>query len=305
MSAAESVLECLRDMPGRLRKRIDVPAYVIAALAFLLYCAYSVYQWNHFLVPSWDLGIFTELAQSYASVRAPIVDIKGVDYNLLGDHFHPLLFVLGFFYHFFPSGLTLLILQNFLFALSAIPLIRYGRACLGSMAGIVLGVAYVLSFGLSEAVKSQFHEIAFAVPLLAYGLVAWAEGRKRAALIELGLLVFVKEDLGLTLIMFGLIELWIAWGERARVDGEQGRPDGNGESLRRVGVFPMRTRQALLETLKAKSSTVPITIALWGVLWFFLALFVFLPLLSPNGAWEYTGNLGAESSNSVNISCMK
>ena len=278
-------------MPGRLRKRVDVPAYVIAVLAFSLYCAFSAYQWNHFLVPSWDLGIFTELAQQYANVNAPIVDIKGAGYNLLGDHFHPLLFVLGFFYHFFPSGLTLLVVQNFLFALSSVPLTRYARRRLGSNLGVFVGVAYVLSFGLSEAVKSQFHEIAFAVPLLAYGLVAWAEGRKRAAVIELGLLVFVKEDLGLTLVMFGLIELWIQWGERARrIQRDKAETS---DSAGRY-VFPVRTASSLLSTLKARSASVPISFIVWGGLWFFLALFVILPLLSPSGAWEYTGNLGSD-----------
>lgn len=300
----------------RVKKRVDIPAYVIAALAFALYCGYSVYQWNHFLVPSWDLGIFTELAQQYATIHAPIVDIKGANYNLLGDHFHPLLVLLGFVYHFFPSGLTLLILQNFLFALSSIPLTRYARKRLGSRLGILAGVAYVLSFGLSEAVKSQFHEIAFAVPLLAYGLVAWAEGRKRAAIIELGLLVFIKEDLGLTLVMFGLIELWTQWGERAR--GEQrdsaGNTDGSDsadsadssgsfESSDSFGssrpyVFPARTGSSLIATLKAKSATVPISFVLWGALWFLLAIFVILPLLNPGGGWEYTSNLGGSSSTS-------
>lgn len=289
----------------RVKERLDIPAYVIAALAFALYCGYSVYQWNHFLVPSWDLGIFTELAQQYATIRAPIVDIKGPNYNLLGDHFHPLLVLLGFVYHFFPSGLTLLIVQNFLFALSSVPLTRYARRRLGSKLGVLVGVAYVLSFGLSEAVKSQFHEIAFAVPLLAYGLVSWAEGRKRAAIIELGLLVFVKEDLGLTLVAFGLIELWIQWGERAR--GEQrgsvdsaesvGSTDGADSSdSSRPYVFPARTGSSLVATLKAKSATVPISLILWGALWFLLAIFVILPLLNPGGGWEYTSNLGSGSS---------
>lgn len=288
-----------RGLGKKLRQRVDIPAYVIAVLAFALYCAYSVYQWNHFLVPSWDLGIFTELAQQYANVSAPIVDIKGPGYNLLGDHFHPLLVVLGFFYHFFPSGLTLLIVQNFLFALSSVPLTRYARERLGSRLGVLVGVAYVLSFGLSEAVKSQFHEIAFAVPLLAYGLVAWAEGRKRAAVIELGLLVFVKEDLGLTLVMFGLVELWIQWGERARVERDEYDVEGvsfSGSGRPRVCL--VRTKTSLVDTLKVKSATVPISLIVWGTLWFILAIFVLLPLLNSSGIWEYTGNLGGESSTS-------
>ncbi|MBR5951352.1 MAG: DUF2079 domain-containing protein [Actinomycetaceae bacterium] len=267
------------NLKAKLRQRIDIPAFVVAGLAFALYCAYSLYQWKHFVVPSWDLGIFTELAQNYANATAPIVDIKGANYNLLGDHFHPLLVLLGLIYRLFPSGLTLLVVQNFLFALSSVPLTRHARTRLGSRLGVLVGVAYVLSFGLLEAIKSQFHEVAFAVPLLAYGLVSWADGRKRVAFIELGLLVFVKEDLGLTLVAFGLIELWIEWGKH-----------GCG--------YPARTPAALVDTFKAKSAVLPVAFIVWGAVWFALAIAVILPFFSPSGAWEYTGNLGNSSASS-------
>lgn len=314
----------------RMRGRVDLPAYLIALAAFALYTGYSVHQWQHFSVPSWDLGIFTELAQRYAGVQSPIVDIKGPDFNLLGDHFHPLLVLLGPLFFFFPSGLSLLVLQNALFALSAVPLVRFARRRLGSWQGIVLGVAYVLSFGLTEAVKSQFHEIAFAVPLIAYGLVAWLEGRRRAAAIMFGLLVFVKEDLGLTVMMLGLVELWILWGERAR--GKDSPAHGKNGQAREAGTtpelassnpaeaaaassqaegaqeanpgasnlaastsasaFPARTLDSLVATVRSKAASLPISLIIWGSLWFVLAIFVLLPALNPHGGWDYTGNIG-------------
>ena len=64
--------------------------------------------------------------------RQPIVPIKGAGFNLLGDHFHPLLVVLAPFYAVFPSGLTLLVLQAALVAVSAFVITRLGVEKLGT-----------------------------------------------------------------------------------------------------------------------------------------------------------------------------
>jgi uncharacterized membrane protein len=57
----------------------------------------------------------------------------------------------------------------------------------------------------------DFHEIAFAVPLLAFSLSAMVRGRTRAAVLWALPLVFVKEDQGFTLLAIGLI---MAFGYR-------------------------------------------------------------------------------------------
>ncbi|ETJ43905.1 Integral membrane protein, partial [human gut metagenome] len=74
-----------------------------------------------------------------------------------------------------PSPLTLLIVQDLLLAVSAWPLTRLATRCLGAVGGTLLGLVYVLSWGLQTAVAAQFHEIAFAVPLLAWASAAFAE----------------------------------------------------------------------------------------------------------------------------------
>lgn len=195
--------------------RRQPPAALITALTVtIIYTVFSVAQWNRMDTPSWDLGIFTQLAKAYAGFDAPIVPIKGDGFNLLGDHFHPLLVLLGPAYAFFPSGLTLLVLQNILIGASVLVIARLGIRRLGTIAGICLGVAYGLSWGLQTAVAAQFHEIAFAIPLLALALEAMINGRLRAAVVWAGLLVFVKEDLGLTVAAIGLV---IAWRHRDRI----------------------------------------------------------------------------------------
>lgn len=185
-------------------------AGLVGAVSFIVYSAFSWLQWQSFTIRSWDLGIFTQLATAYADFRPPIVSIKGDGYNLLGDHFHPLLVLLAPFYRLFPSAYTLLVVQNVLLAASVVVVAHLAIKRLGKITGACLAVGYALSWGLQSAVDSQFHEIAFAVPLLALALSALLEEKWRSAWIWAALLVFVKEDLGLTVFVIGLVMAWRA-----------------------------------------------------------------------------------------------
>ncbi|MFC0675241.1 DUF2079 domain-containing protein [Brachybacterium hainanense] len=225
----------------------------IAATATLLYGLLGVQQWRSLAPRSWDLGIFSELAKAYSRLDAPIVSIKGDAVNLLGDHFHPLLVVLGPVWALWPSGLALLWAQALLLGISAIPLTRLAIDRLGGGLGILAGVGYAFSFGLQAAADVQFHEIALAVPLLAFSLTALLRGRLRQALVLAGLLVFVKEDLGLTVAVLG-------------------------------GVIALRDARHRLHGA---------VLAAWGLGWFLLSTFVILPLLNTAGQYDYTGNLGS------------
>ncbi|WP_259365254.1 DUF2079 domain-containing protein [Flaviflexus equikiangi] len=155
-------------------RRLLLPAGFTAG-AFVLYTALSWIMWDNYISPSWDLGIFTQLADAYARLDTPIVNIKGEGYNLLGDHFHPILVLLAPFFRLFPTGFTLLVIQAGMFALSAWPIVSLAEERLGRRSALLVGASYVLSWGLINAVWAQFHEIAFAVPLLAFGLV-WSGG---------------------------------------------------------------------------------------------------------------------------------
>jgi uncharacterized membrane protein len=183
------------------------PALLTSGLSFAVYTVFSTLQWRRLYVPSWDLGIFTQLLRDYASLQAPIVPIKGAGFNLLGDHFHPLLVVLAPFYALFPSGLTLLVLQAALVAVSVFVVTRLAREKLGLLVGILIGLSYAASWGIQNAVAAQFHEIALAMPLLAFSLAALVRRKWLASAIWAAPLVFVKEDLGLTVLLIGVVLL--------------------------------------------------------------------------------------------------
>ncbi|WP_435080368.1 DUF2079 domain-containing protein [Clavibacter michiganensis] len=182
-----------------------VGSIVVAALVTAVYVLYSALEWRRFTVKSWDLGIFTQLAQDYSRLQAPLVSIKGDGFNLMGDHFHPILVLLGPVYAVWPHAFALLVVQAVLIGISVVGIGRLAGRVAGRWGAIVVAAAYGLSWGIQGAVAFQFHEIAFALPLLAFALDAVIARRAMAAAAWAVPLVFVKEDLGLTVAVLGAI----------------------------------------------------------------------------------------------------
>ncbi|HEU5333962.1 MAG TPA: DUF2079 domain-containing protein [Actinocrinis sp.] len=175
--------------------------WILAGALTVVYLVLALARYERMAPTSWDLGIFTEAVKQYAHFHAPVDDARAPGYEILGEHFSPIIAVLGPVFLIFPSAVTLLVAQSILFALGAVPLTRLGIDRIGPGAGYALGIAYGLSFGLAEALDADFHEIAFAVPLISFMLCAFIRERyAQAALWALPLLL-VKEDLGITLVL--------------------------------------------------------------------------------------------------------
>jgi uncharacterized membrane protein len=173
---------------------------------------------------SWDLGIYTEYVKQSASFRAPVADIRTAGFNLLGDHFQPIVMVIAPFFRVFPSAATLVAAQAVLAALSVYPVAQAAREKLGVGPSRAIAVAYGFSWGLQQMANFDFHEIAFAVPLLAFSLSALVRGHLKAAVLWALPLVFVKEDQGFTVAAIGLY-LTIAGMRAAREPSDPDPPD--------------------------------------------------------------------------------
>lgn len=178
--------------------------YGLSVLFFAVYTTVSVRRYDRLDVISWDLGIFSQAAKSYAEHGYPVVDIKGPGFLLLGDHFSPVVALWGPVWALAPSPVTLLVAQAALIAFSVVPITRVGIRLLGTRAGTAVGVAYGLSFGLLAAVDFDVHEYAFAAPLLALAGEAYLLRRWRATCLWACALLLVKEDLGLTVAAIGV-----------------------------------------------------------------------------------------------------
>ncbi|ONK11433.1 DUF2079 domain-containing protein [Streptomyces sp. MP131-18] len=190
--------------------------WLLAAAFFAVYAAISVTRWLRWENRSWDLGIFEQVVRSYARLETPVSDLKGPDFPILGDHFSPVTALIAPFYRLFPGPVTLLVAQAALFALAVVPVTRAAAHLLGRAAGAALGTAYGLSWGVQRAVDFDFHEIAFAVPLIAFALEAVLRERWRAALCWAVPLLFVKEDLGLTAAAIAFVVAVRTWHSRPR-----------------------------------------------------------------------------------------
>lgn len=193
--------------PGRRLPAAPVwVPWLTAAGVAALYTAVAVRRHHNLETGGFDLGIFTQDVASWAHLRVPPVStLKGPDFNRFGDHVSPILALLAPVYRVFPSAVTLLVAQALLLAVGVVPLMRFAHRRLGVPAMVVVGLAYGLSWGIANSADFDFHEIAFAVPLLMMSSIAYVERRDVAAVAWAVPLVLVKEDLGLTLAMLGVL----------------------------------------------------------------------------------------------------
>jgi len=186
------------------------------ALVFAgLYTTVSVLRFEQLQPASFDLGIFEQAIRHYAHLQAPIVDLEGAGHNFLGDHWNPAIVVFAPFYRLFPFPQTLLVVQAVAIALGVVPITRAGMRHLGRWSGIAIGLAFGMSYGIQAAVAFDVHEVALAVPLLAFALEAFLASRWKAAVLWAAPLVLVKEDLGLTVAAFGVVLVLVGarrWG---------------------------------------------------------------------------------------------
>ncbi len=179
--------------------------WLIALGVFAAYATISLCRYVRLTPGSWDLGIFTEYVRQLAHLHAPVVNIRGPGFNLLGDHFQPIVGLIAPLFLLVPSAATLLVVQVLLTAASVVPVSRAAASRLGTGAGRMIGAAYGLSWGLQQMIDFDFHEIAFAVPLLACSLSALLRGKVRAAAMWALPLVYVKEDQGFTVAAIGVL----------------------------------------------------------------------------------------------------
>lgn len=294
-----------------------LPGLLLAAAVMALYTYYSLQQVKHWITPSWDLAIFTQMAQAYSHFSVPIVPIKGPDFNLWGDHFHPILVLLGPVYALLPSPTTLLVVQNALVAFASFAIVRFtqrafalaqktegaqktedaqknepAQSVIPTLTGLLLGAGFALSFGVQQAIAAQFHEVAFAVPLLAMSLgylvlASRVSGTERARYLAYACwwalpIAFVKEDMGITVAAIGLIIFIRTGWLSTAVDILMPRLSAGTPAAMRVRVHQLYSSWA--RTPAVAESTM---VMMWGVFWSVVAVYVILPYFNSGGNFDY------------------
>ena len=190
--------------------------FVFGFLAIARYMTFSTgYTQNGLAQPtSWDLGQYTQLMWNSLNGRlfetSYILDAP----SKLGTSFTPILLALVPVYAVWHSSMALLVVQTIGLGLSALPLYWFARARLGRGLALALGVAYLLFPGLENIGLSEFHEIAFAVPLLAYATFFLLRRHYPRFLVCLALALLVKEEIAFIAVIFGVYVFFIQRNRR-------------------------------------------------------------------------------------------
>src|SRR4051812_43439238 len=200
--------------PDRTPARQVTSAFVVLAT---LYAAISIQQYRRMDSYIFDLGFFESVIRDYAHGHLPHVPVTDTTSATL--HFSPVLALLAPVVLVWPSPIAVLTSQAVLVAIGVVPLMRV--AVRGWMAWAV-AVSYGLAPGVSALIGFDFHEVAFAVPLMALSMAAMVRRDHRTAVLWALPLLLVKEDLGLTLAALGVVVFLRGsrrWGVIAMVTG--------------------------------------------------------------------------------------
>ncbi|WP_420176656.1 DUF2079 domain-containing protein [Luteococcus sp. OSA5] len=267
---------------GHARPASRVPSWLARHLVWwftlvtwLVYSVYCVSRYPQFLTAGYDLGIFDQAVRRYANFEAPLVALKGDHYNLLGDHFHPILATLAPLYWIWDDPRMLVIAQAALVSLS-IPVVHGMMRRHGASGGLLwaLTVGYAFSWPIQRLVDFDFHEISFAVPLLAVALDGLDRREDRRFLLGAVPLLLVREDMGMVLAMLGIVRGWLALRDRRAGLDQQ----------------PLGRQLGLAAGLVAT-----------GTIVFFLVIKVVLPHFAPTGEFAYWtyDSLGPDAVSSI------
>src|SRR4051812_5661964 len=177
---------------ARLMERRLLLLLVLLATAF--YSCVSILRHLHF-GSGWDLVIFDQGVWQYSRFHAPIVTGR-INYpiNQLGDHFHPIIALLAPLFWIFNSAEALLVGQAFIVALSIIPVFLFTERRLGHKAAWLFSLSYSIFWGVQRTTEFEFHELAFAVPLIAFAVYFIDLRKTKGYFACFVLLLLTKED---------------------------------------------------------------------------------------------------------------
>jgi uncharacterized membrane protein len=190
-----------------------VAVALLTVVTTVVYAAYLITRYKSLNYGLLDLGIYDQAVREYSHFHAPhspVVALPNADspgLSQLSDHFTPILAVIAPLYWIHDSPLTLLIAGGVLMAVAIPPIWVFTRRAISVPAAYLVAIAFAVAWPVQNALWFGFHEVSFAVPILACMLERAQAGRRRqAALISL-LLLLVKDDMGFVVAAFGVLLL--------------------------------------------------------------------------------------------------
>ena len=185
-------------------------ARTVFVLAAIVFSVYGISRVDTYLANAYDLGIFDQAVRHYAHFEAPIVTLKGDGYNIWADHFHPIIAVWAPLYWIWDNIRVLIIGQAIVVAATVFPLWRFvSRHVSRPVWAKFFVILTMLGWPIQCLIDFDVHEIAFAIPLLAWIIDALDRRDDRTLLVCSALLLLVREDMGVIVCVVGILRFFI------------------------------------------------------------------------------------------------
>ena len=191
----------------------------LVTLAALLFAGYFIFyltgRHDAYITSAEDLGIMDQAIWStlhghlfHQTICNIVSDTNCYSFNGISRfaiHFEPILFLISLFYVIWPNPKTLLVIQSLVVASGAFPAFWLARLRLrNELAAVVIALLYLLYPAQQQATVYDFHAVTFTAALLLFTLY-FLYTRRTAWLFVLAILSMAcKEEIPLTIIIFGL-----------------------------------------------------------------------------------------------------
>jgi uncharacterized membrane protein len=189
-----------------------LPPTTLALLAALGYAAAAIFRHDRFGSNAYDLGIFDQYVWSVSRFSLGPNTVLRLP-TALGDHFHPIVWTLAPLYWIWSDPRVLLGAQAVLLAAASLPVFAWARERLGTPPAYAFQLSYLVFWGVLGGDIFDFHEVAFAAPIVSVALYALLTRRDSLLVAMTVLALLTKEDLALT---FAAIGVYVALVQRRR-----------------------------------------------------------------------------------------
>ncbi len=174
----------------------------------------AILRYDTFKATAFDLGNMDQVLWNTIHGRLFQFTNQAIDWygppTRLAVHFEPIILLLSLLYVFHADPRILLVFQTLALVSGALPVFLLTRKYLPELPilAALMATAYLLSPALLGLNIFDFHPLALATPLLLYAVLALTYKRYVWFLVACVLAAACKEDVPLTIALFGILVIW-------------------------------------------------------------------------------------------------
>jgi len=200
---------------------LKLPAWVMWVLPifsiYLLFSQLLKYESLHFYVDfsHWAQVIYNICVSGKPLSVSEELIVPGSK-NYLSVHFSPYVYLIAIPFKIWPHGLNLLLINFILMMSSIIPIYKLAATCNEDKRfGLFMVSLLVFYPTFQYLVLYEFGMLRFVIPIALWMLYFWEKKRMKSYYFFVLLSVFVREEVGLTILMFGIYLILIEKNYRA------------------------------------------------------------------------------------------